>query len=297
VLVERWQRGLDARHPADVLMVEFLCPPAPYKAPTALYDVLKHLGLTSSLTWLVDAGDAASNTMGQTMGQIPGGAPSIFLGNDATTDSLRDPTPVGVTGRQSIGEYWSSTCSNSASAANRLGIADGAWMQNMHKDNALFTFAGVFQRDNTDGAVIFASYATAIGAIGIDIGVSQSISGLGADHPAIDVGNGSGTAWASQAGAAALTVARNTPFFYGLALDEAAGTALFQVNGSQATVSGTYTSPSAGSAGFPLGVLQGPRAQVTGSTALIFNSAHWTRALSATELMNLYTAQKVKFGI
>lgn len=279
--------------------MEFFSPPTPYKAPTALYDLTKHLGLTTSLTWVVDAGDARSNTFGQTLLQQPAGAPTITLGNDASVDAFRDPTPVGVQGRQSTGEYWSTTCSAAGSPANRLGIA-GTWMNAMHQDSATFTMCGVFRRDSTsNGWGMFGDCGGDAASIGVTIAANSSggFGGFPIDRLVFSNSNGSGSAYAAAFGTSSMTVPRGTDFFWAISLNEVTGALIFQINGTQESQSGkTYASPSGGTCSFGFGLLQSTT-DITGATGRIYNAAHWSRALSATELLNLYTAQKVKFGI
>lgn len=280
--------------------MEFFSPPTPYKAPTALYDLLKHLGLTTSLTFVVDAGDSANYLGTQTLGAQPVGAPTLFMGNDANVDSFRDPTFVGTRGRQSTAEYWQTTCAATGSPANRIGCSTGTWLDNMHRDSATWTIAGVFRRNTTtDGWNLFADHGGDVSSIGISVAVASTngFGGFPADRLIFDVGNGNGASYAAAWGTSSMTIPKGTDFFWAISLDEAAGNLIFQINGGQETQTGkTYASPSAGSNAFGIALLESTSNE-TGATGRIYNFSHWTRALNTTELMKLYKAQQIKFGI
>lgn len=271
-------------------MIPALVPVLPFVAPTTLNDMITQLGSQSSLAFVIDAGDPASavNSSNQTLGTVPSGSSiAITRGPTSGVDAgNRDPTFVGNIGGQSVNEYWRLD-STAASSAGYFGSGTGqATFDNAHKAGAAFTIA----------AAVYVASAETVPAFYDDGGGNPATIGMTfgllSNHPTLLIANGASQIL-SPSGTG--TVARDTPTFVAISYNATSGTLIFQSAGAQQTLTGqTLTGPSASAASFaPL--MSVPNGNQTDSCRL-YNYAWWNRALSAAELLAIYTAQQPKFG-
>ena len=199
-----------------------------------LMQAITAAGLTTNLQVCLDAGDPASYPgSGTKWLDVSGNGYDFFLGTDGTTSA---PTFVGV-GRQS---YWSFN----GSTFFRYDTTNETWMQNLHKNNAIYS------------CVAFSYTIAGFNIIYGDMQDNQA--NIGADfysgtRPAIGVVRGGGNALAVS-GDTSLT--SGAWHMLGCSLNEATGSgggffysdgAYNQVSSSD-TFNSTYTSPSASNA-------------------------------------------------
>ncbi len=159
----------------------------------------------------------------------------------------------------------------------------------------LFTFAGWFYRDaSASGAWFFYTGGFSAGSPGVNIGATLN-GDPDPNRPYMEVGNSSG-GFAASLVAGSLTVPKGSAMFVALSADEATGSFVFQINGTQQTVSATYSSPSAAAAALTEANVSAGNNENT-NTGRVYNASWWNRALSAAELLSLYNSEKAKFGL
>jgi hypothetical protein len=215
----------------------------------------------------------------QTWKDLSGGGYDFYRGSGSGSDSA-DPTFNGTAGKLSSGEYFSYDGGDYFTLAQ----SNPAWVNDLHKDNAVFTIlswekAGFSLGDiGADGAGI---------ALGLDASLHIDLDVFTTTTTVLSVASSvvanPASAWA----------------FSGISFTESAGTVLFASNGSYETKSGqTYSSPATDSAGYPLQIgAQGnglnPAAAGRGLAAM----AIWSSALSQAQIGQIFQATRVKFGV
>ena len=164
-------------------------------------------------------------------------------------------------------------------------------MQNLHKDNALWTIIGMFY---PAAAAATRGLAGDAGG-GTDTGVLVYVNAT--DKLAFNLRNG-----VSDAVIYASTAAFTEDFwqFFGLAVDEAAGAAGSRANidGTEETFDATYTSPSAGSATDTLEIAATGNAVsplINGSRLACL--AMWSTDLSAAQIESVRIEINKRFGL
>jgi hypothetical protein len=262
----------------------------PYAFPpgTAL-SAVQRLGLTNGLKLCLDAGDINSYSgSGQVWSDTSGNAYHFNRGTGSGSDSA-DPTFNGTAGRQSSAEYWSFDGGDYFT----LGQSNPTWVNNLHKNDALFSIAGwiwIASTGSQQGIL-----ATSIVTDQVGAGFYVSSTGL------LRWSVVRGTAEAEAFLIGGLSVATAGWHFVGISLNEAAGSngAIMQVDGTQESLTSTYSSPSSSNASNTIKV---GRADSTlsennfRSGGRIPNIEAWEGvALSAQNLTDLYNATKGKF--
>lgn len=209
----------------------------------AMNEVLLRLGLTANLKLCLDAGDYLSYTSGQSWLDRSGNGYDFFLGaSDHPGTGTAAPVFTGPAGSPSA--YWLFN-----SSYFTYDSANETWMENLHKDNAIFSAVFFFYRKGTTNK-LFGMNGTGIPAngIGSELGLLDGIVrfkvGDGSGSFALDVTSDSGdvdiTAWN----------------MIGISIDEATGSGggFIYVNGAYSqvgsadTFDASYTSPSASNA-------------------------------------------------
>jgi hypothetical protein len=256
-----------------------------WRGAPMIYTVRK-LGLTGNLRVCLDAGDDASYASGQSWLDTSGNGYDFFRGADGSATGT-DPTFNGTAGRRTASEYFSFDGGDYFTYDTTIE----AWMQTLHKDNAVFTAAGWLLL--TTGSV-----QTILGTLGG--GVAGSSHGINFQTTAgnalqLFVGNAStGTTITSTATFAAAWS------FIAIALDESvgAGGGTFQINGTQEAFNSAYSSPSSSNAS---GNMQlGARGSAVGpiaNTGRMATMNVWDRRLSTAELLTLFMATRGRFGV
>lgn len=205
-----------------------------------MYESLSALGMTGNLRLCLDAADFQSwPGSGQKWLDRSGGGYDFFRGTDATSQTS-DPTFVGSYGGLSASEYWSFDGGDYFT----YDSSNETWMNALHKDNAAFTVLCWLTRSGTQDSGIFGTGGAATGSIGTSVYVSNGILTLA-------VGNASGS---FAKGVTATGVTDNAWSFCAVSLNEATGSAFFNVNGTASTFAGAYTSPSVSDASFTMQV-------------------------------------------
>lgn len=268
-------------------MVAFFAPAPHYVIPTTMADVIKHLGVQSGIQLVVDAGDASCYPgSGQVVTDRSGNGTSMQFGSTTGSDA-DDPGFAGVAGRQSAGEYFTTTVSGSTWGFIKVP-SPPAFYATMGKQNALFTFAGWVYNDAHDptfGDPIFQVGRSTEAGISLGFASSSGSNAWSLNHFA------NGGAYSSSF-FSGFTSTDDAWMFLALAFDEASGSVLVQKNSSQQSGSYTYSaSPSENPSEVSLQM-----AAASGSVGRVNSAAVWNRKLTASEITSLYNATKTKFG-
>lgn len=244
-------------------------------------EVINEIGLTSGLKLLLDAGDRESvASASQTKWlDVSGNGYDFNRGSGSGSDSA-DPTFNGTIGRQSSGEYYSSDGGDYFS----YDASNETWMDNLHKNNAVFSFAGWWWLTASNN--LFAT-----GATPVDIGIRFVYSST-SDRIEFDCNAGTGSA-AADLNVSLSDLPTSTWVFVAGAYTESTGSLSVSVNGQTGTASGTYTSPSSASATFALRI-----AWVATNGTRLANFAMWEgTALSSAQQQRLFQETRGKFGV
>jgi len=137
-----------------------------------LKNVLVNLGLTTNLKLCLDSGDISGYVSGQSWLDTSGGGYDFFRGADinASTD---DPTFNGVSGSVTKNEYFS----YDGGDFFQYDTTNESWMDNLHKNNAIFSIVAFYYQDaDLDQSAFF---TTAQDNTEIGINFSHQASGGG----------------------------------------------------------------------------------------------------------------------
>lgn len=252
------------------------------------YNILSGLGLTTNLETCLDAGSSASYTSGQSWLDLTANGFDFFLGADGSATAT-DPTHNGTPGGLSSSEYFSFDGGDYFT----YDSANEAWMENLHKDNAIFTI--VFW-------LYLATTTAEQGLIGtVGAGTGFNIRCNSTNTIRFRVGNaGSAVVDATST----LTITDATPTMFALTLNEATGAGggrFYKNDGTKVTetFTSTYSSPSAGAAEttMRLGV-RGDIAGLLQSGARYYMFGAWEGTqLTEANLDSIYDATKGRFGL
>lgn len=251
-------------------------------------NILKRLNLTSGLQLCLDAGDALSAPASATSWlDRSGNGYDFFRGTTSGAESS-DPTFNGTVGGLSSSEYWSFDGGDWFT----YDTTNETWMNNLHKDNALFSF--IFWIYTPDIAL-----ATSLwGCTNHTSNVGTQIYLGAAEQLRFFVSTGSGIALN-------VTPIANVPIgkwtCVGLSIDEAsgAGASFGFLDGATNTFDGTYSSPSAAAAAFTYCIAASPSATnpAENTTRMAMLCAWEGRKLSAAEMTAFYGATRGRFGV
>jgi len=260
-------------------------------AQTELIHTIRRCGLTSGLKLCLDAGDANSYASGQSWLDTSGNGYDFFRGATSGSEAS-DPTFNGTAGQRASTNYWSFDGGDFF----RYDTTNETWMNNLHKDNAIF-------------AVVAWLYAVAVtaGQEGTIFGTPDHAVDEGAklyldenEIPTLAVWSPSGNALTATSGSA---VGLNAWHFIAVSLDEAVGAngGLLVVDGVTTTFTSTYTTPSSGAAAYTMEIGAGGNGTATGilpSGSRIGMFAAWEGvALTQTQLNALYMSTRGRFGV
>lgn len=242
--------------------------------------VINRLGLPG-LKLCLDAGDIASYAgSGQVWADTSGNGHDFNRGATSAAEGS-DPTFNGVAGALSANEFWSVDGGDYFT----LAAANPSWVQNIHRDNAKFWIAAWAQivDDNSNNALCGTLSNTLTGNTGFHFGPYLT------DQLALRVQNAGASALNLQVGG---LVSNGVLSFIAVSNDEAADSCIIQLNGTQGTHSGAYSSPSAGNASFTLQVMAaGNNSGFSPNTSRMYMIAIGEgSALTAQQMMDLYTA-------
>lgn len=270
----------------------FLISPYQFTSNASMYSTLLTLGLTTNLKLCLDAGDTESYIgSGQTWTDRSGGGYDFYRGTTSGAEGS-DPTFNGTAGHNSSGEYFSVDGGDWFTLAQ----ANPSWVNNIHKAGAVFTIAewvylnaannGAFGRIGDELA------AGLINVVGFEFG-GGSTFGL---RPNFYVDNGSAQVYQKASTTSGIDNSWN---FLAISVNIPTGVVIFGINGSTDTfTSQSYTSPSAAAAGSTVQIGAFGAGQTPEKSGDRFNSvAMWSDALSASQLVSLFTATRGKFGV
>ena len=256
-----------------------------------LLDIMTKCGQRDDLKLCLDAGDSASYSgAGQSWLDQSGNGFDFFRG-ETSGAAADDPTFNGTAGNLTSSEYWSFDGGD----LFQYDTTNETWMQNLHKDNAIFS--GIFW---TYFADLSTDHNTWFGTCSLNLtqtGIMFFENGGAGDNPSLRIHNGSGVA-ALDVSASGLAATLNTWECYGISVNEAAGTGFFFKNGSISTFTSTYSTPSAGNATatMQIGAANSNRRILNGGR--MSQVAMWEgRSLSADELTAIYMATRGRFGV
>jgi len=256
-------------------------------ANITLMQALTQLSLTTNLQICLDAGDSASWTGSGKWLDRSGNGYDFFLGATGTGEAT-DPTFNGSVGDLLPTAYWSSDGGDYFT----YDTTNETWMQNLHKNNAVFTI------------IAFGTLGTGISDICGTLGDSGSTGMFFCNF---------GNLWfrVENAGAQVIdkqtsAVAAGTKGMIALSVDESVGSGggFFYLNGNYKQVGGsntfdsTYSSPSAGAATRTLQIgAQGNGVNPMPADAEIVAYAIWSTALSKVNLDSIFALMRVRLGV
>lgn len=255
-----------------------------------LFDVIKKCGQTGNLKLCLDAGDLASfaGGAGQSWLDQSGNGYDFFRGATSGV-AADDPTFNGSAGGLSNGEYWSFDGAD----IFRYDAANEVWMNNLHKDNAVFSFAlWLWMGSAGTQHGIFGTIGNSAANTGV---VLRKTSGNVLSFVVRNAG-GSGATFTMAAG-----ISTSVWSFIGVSVTEATGAngALMMLNTTQELFTSTYTTPAAGNATVTMEIGANGNAvdQLSNTSRIAMFSAWEGRALSADELNAIYLATRGRFGV
>jgi hypothetical protein len=252
---------------------------------STLFEVIHGLGLNANLKLCLDAGDRGSVASGsQTKWLDVSGNGHDFNRGSTTSSESSDPTFNGTVGAQSSSEFYSFDSADWL----RYDTTNETWMENFHKNNALFSVAGWV---NGSTIPVFGTTGdpTGLGGVGAYL-LSHTSSGL-----TFTARNGSGNAFTKTFNHGVSASWR----FIGMRVDEASNTTTMIINDQESTSACTYSSPSSSAASqtMELGAYGGAE-QPASSGARMASLAMWEGvALSVASLRNIREATRGKFGV
>lgn len=251
-----------------------------------LYQIISDAGLTTGLKLCLDAGDSASyNPTVQTDKWLDtsGNGYDFFRGTGTGSDAA-DPTFNGSAGGLSSSEYWSFDGGDYFT----YDTTNETWMNNLHKDGAVYSMVGMIYRPAT-GAARGGICTKATNATGMQWHINST------GFLQLQVTNGASSVF-SQLSTAALST--SSWGFYGGAVNEAANTYVRKINGSDESGTCTYVSPDTANASDTMRSFYTPGGGIAASGTRGGCLAVWEGvALTSTQLTNIYNAIKGRFGL
>lgn len=253
----------------------------PHTFPSGLFAILNTLGLTTGLKVCLDAGDVASYSSGQKWLDTSGNGYDFFIGDNADVNSF-DPTFNGTPGGLSSAEYFAL-----AGDFFRYDGANEAWMNNFHKDGAKFTlfmWVNLPAIDNGNG-LLGNTFGLASGQHGFVIRFNTG-------NPRLMTFNNSSPSTVTS------TLENVAGWnFVAVSIDEAAASALFQLNAAQESFSHSYSSPSSTNAAqiFEIGSMGGTVNALTGNIGMV--GIYEGGSLTLAQIDSVYQKTRGRFGV
>jgi hypothetical protein len=262
--------------------------------PGTMLAAIERVGVTSDLKLCLDAGDLNSYSgAGQSWLDTSGNGHDFFRGTTSASQST-DPTFNGTAGRQSSSEYWSYDGGDFFT----YDTTNETWMQNIHKNNALFTIAAwIFVADSSQ----FQGILGTSGNSNSNVGFFFQAGSTSAPSTNLSFGVQSGSAL--SLGISKSGVPTGSWCFVAFSLNEATGAYTMQINDSQDAGTEIYSSPSSSSASFTFmiggnGGPSAPNVRLMASGSRIANLSAWEGvSLTASHLDSIFQVTRGKFGI
>jgi hypothetical protein len=241
---------------------------------------LNELVLTNSLQAAFDAADGRSYTTGTKW---------LDLAGSGYDFDVTGATFTGTANEWSGSEYFAFDGGDYLT----YDTTNEAWMETLHKNNAVWTFAAWFY---LPAALTVTNRLMGTGGNNTaNVGVEAGLTSAG--NPNLTVRNAASNALSAGITSTLTNSAWN---FVAWAIDESVGAAglTVQQNGEFSTANSTFTTPSASSATYTMQLGAG------GNNALpleagfrMAQAAFWTRRLSQTELTRLFNNTRGRFGV
>jgi hypothetical protein len=254
-----------------------------------LRTILNELGLSTNLRLVLDAGDITSAPASPTKWlDLSGNGYDFFRGTTSGAEAS-DPTFNGTPGNLSDGEYWSFDGGDFF----RYDTTNETWMQNLHKDNAVRSFAAWFYLNAPSVTQRICGTSNIAGG---NVGFAVFVSNVGALQWSVNNTVAGGAIGINSSGISATVAGWN---FLGISFSEGAGTWNFQVNGEAIQKSGSYSSPSAANATYTMEIgTAGNGASIIPSGARAAMLGMWEgTVLTPTQLDAIYEATRGRFGV
>lgn len=251
----------------------------------SLYQIISGLGLTTNLKLCLDAGDSASyDPAVQTARWLDtsGNGYDFFRGIGSGSEST-DPTFNGTAGGLSINNYWS------VDGGDRFtyDTTNEAWMQNLHRDNAVSSMICMF-------------YNVGSGSNYNHLGNCSTTTGFifsknTANQLRVFVRNASSATVYSFTSTTTKTAAGWTYMAYGM--NEPADSLVAKFDTSDESSTCTYVSPSAGNSQNTTTLVSNGAANYPSGARMACFAAWEGTALTAQNLTDIYDALKGRFGL
>lgn len=262
---------------------------------TTLMSALTTAALTTNLKLCLDAGDSASYDPGvQTDKWLDrsGGGYDFYRGSGTGSDAA-DPTFNGSGGVTN--SYWSFDGGDYFT----YDTTNEAWMQTLHKNNAIFSLVAFYYQDGASDYISFLGnfgYAPAVTGIHAYVDGSRAIR--------LEVGNAGATVIGVVTDAYLTTGAWH---MVGISVNEAtgAGGGFFYADGAYSqvaasdTFNSTYTAPAAGNASYTTQICSDGNNAASAAVGQRLNSmAIWQgTALTKANMDTIFSAMRGRFSI
>jgi hypothetical protein len=259
-----------------------------------LLEAIKFVGVETNLRVCLDAGDSRSyDGSSQTWTDQSGGGFSFFRGTTGSGEAS-DPTFNGTAGRQSSGEYFSVDGGDWFT----LNQSNPSWLDSFHKASAKFTICEWVYLNN------IVSTSSFFGSIGDNqvsgaTGAGITFGSSGSTLLALDFLVTNAVPAVVYEKKTSNTATNNSWNFLSVSVDMTIGTVIYRINGNTETyTSQSYTSPASVTSKSTIQLAAGGGGAFPDSTGERWGEvALWDRALSATELSNLFTATRQRYGV
>lgn len=252
-----------------------------------LSTTISQLGLDGNLKLCLDAAHSQSYASGQKWLDLSGNGTDFFLGADDSATAT-DPTFHGSAGRLSRNEYFS----HDGGDYFAYDAANETWMENLHKDGAVFSAAGWVWPGSLSA---IAGICGTRGTVGV-IGATLRITTGGALHWFVTDGGATVKSVVTASG----EMPANAWCFFGVSIDETVGTngIILFTNAGATLNNSAYGSPSAAAAsnGFNIGASGGGGAPLTSNSRLGMIAA-WDIALTQSDLADIFNATRGRYGV
>lgn len=247
-----------------------------------MLQTLQYLGLTTNLKLCLDARDSASYTSGQKWLDLAGSGYDFFLGTNGSA-AADDPTFTGSAG--DLAAYFSFDGADFAT----YDTSNETWMNNLHKNNALFTL--LFWVWLPSPASLQVLVSTTSNITGTTIGLGMYVTSSLLEMKSL---NGSATALQRQG---TLTIPSSQWAMLALTIDEANSISRMTVNATTEQFSDSYTSPSASNAAKVMTIGTDGSFPLTNTSRIAAFTAWEGTALTAAQLNLIYQETRGAFGV
>lgn len=259
--------------------------PAPRPNNETFSQSITRVGITSGLKLCLDAADsssAASSTPDKWL-DVSGNGYDFYRGSGTGSDAA-DPTFNGTVGGKSQNEYWSSDGGDYFT----YDTTSETWMDNLHKDSAVWGFAGWMYVPSTAAF----SPSLILTRAGGDAGVIVSLNKT-ALYATVTVYKATGAVF-SQNSAAVLRL--NGWNYVSFAINEATPAHYFNLNGVASSGAAAYAAPSTSGAGTPMMLMVTNSITGASSGVRIASLAMWEGTVpTAANLQGLFEYSGARF--